>query len=147
MKKLILVILALVVIFAGWYVYKEYNRENADLKTMKPHFTMESGQLIAAFEKDSASANKKYINKVILVSGNVKTIDANGNPVVFALGNPGEMPSVLCSMDSSYAADYRNIREGDKISVKGMCIGGETQELFGTDVKMNRSVIEKINSL
>jgi hypothetical protein len=141
MKKIILVLAGVILLVIAWYIYKEYNRKNADLKTMSPQFTMESGELIAAFEKDSSSANRKYINKVILVSGWVKTIDAHGNPVVIALGNPGEMSSVLCSMDSSYVEEYQGIREGDKISVKGMCIGGETQDVFGTDVKMNRSVI------
>ena len=145
MKKIILVLAGVILLVTAWYIYKEYNRKNVDLKTMTPQFTMESGELIAAFEKDSASANRKYINKVVLVSGTVKTIDANGNPVVIALGNPGEMSSVLCSMDSSYAAEYQNIREGEKISVKGMCIGGETQELFGTDVKMNRCVLTQKN--
>ena len=145
MKKIILAVVAAIIIAAAWYIYKEYTRKHADLKTMKSHFSMESGELIAAFEKDPASANRKFVNKVIIVSGNVKSIDTHGNPVVFAIGNPGEMSSVLCSMDSTYAEEYRNIREGDKIYIKGMCIGGETQDLFGTDVKMNRSVLEMKN--
>jgi hypothetical protein len=141
LKKIILVLVAVVLIVTGIFIYREYNRKNADLRSMKPSFTLEAGELIAAFEKDSASANRKYINKVVQTSGAVKTIDTNGNPVVIALGNPGEMSSVLCSMDSAYAAEYRNIREGETISIKGMCIGGETQDLFGTDVKLNRCVI------
>src|SRR5688572_29082475 len=145
MKKTVWILAGVILLAMGWYIYKEYNRSNKDLKTLSPEFTMESGEFIAAFEKDSASANRKYINKVVLVNGIVKTIDTNGNPVVIALGNPGEMSSVLCSMDSTYAAEYQNIREGEKISLKGMCIGGETQELFGTDVKLNRSVLTQKN--
>jgi hypothetical protein len=141
MKKILLLLFAIALIASAFYIYKQYNRKNADLRSMKPQFTIEAGELIAAFDKDSASANRKYINKVVLVNGKVKTIDANGNPVVIALGNPGEMSSVLCSMDSTYAAEYANLREGEAVSIKGMCIGGETQDLFGTDVKMNRCVI------
>jgi hypothetical protein len=141
MKKIILLLAGVILVIAAWFIYSEYNRENADLRSTKPDFSMESGELIAAFEKDSASANKKYVDKVVAVSGNVKSIDANGNPVVIALGNPGEMSSVLCSMDSTHARDYKNIREGEKVSIKGMCNGGETQELFGTDVKLNRCVV------
>ena len=146
MKKIILMLAGVILLVIAWYIYKEYNRENVDLKTMSPHFTSESGELIAAFEKDSASANRKYVNKVVQVSGTVKTIDANGNPVVIALGNPGEMSSVLCSMDSTYANEYQQIREGENIILKGMCIGGETQELFGTDVKLNRCVLTQKNN-
>ena len=141
MKKIILLVLVIVIAAVGFYAYKEFNRTNKDLKNVKADFTMEAPALIASFEKDSSSA-KKYVDKLIAVSGNVKTIDAQGNPVVIALGEPGQMSSVQCSMDSTYAAEYKAIKEGDHLTIKGMCTGGRTEELFGTDVILNRCVLE-----
>jgi hypothetical protein len=43
-------------------------------------------------------------------------------------------------MDSTYAKEYRQIKEGDKVFIKGMCTGGKTEELFGTDVILNRCI-------
>ncbi|MGN6164886.1 MAG: OB-fold protein [Flavisolibacter sp.] len=142
MKKIILLVLVVVIAAAGFYAYNEYNRTNKDLKDSKAEITTDASSLIAAFEKDSSSANKKYTDKLIAVSGSVKSIDKDGNPVVIALGQSGEMSSVQCSMDSTHAADYKAIKEGDQVTVKGKCTGGQTQDLFGTDVILNRCVLE-----
>ncbi|HEX6333384.1 MAG TPA: hypothetical protein VFZ78_04100 [Flavisolibacter sp.] len=141
MKRTYIILLVVLVIVAiGWYGYSEYNRTNEDLLKKKPAYSMQAAELIAAFEKDTASANRKFTDKVIQVSGTVKSLDTNGNPVVIALGDPGQMSSVQCSMDSSHAEGYRKIREGDHVTLKGMCTGGKTEEMFGTDVILNRSV-------
>jgi uncharacterized protein (UPF0333 family) len=142
MKKVILFVLVILVAAVGFYAYKEYNRTNKDLKNSKADFVTEAAALIASFEKDSSSANEQYVDKLIAVSGNVKRIDANGNPVVIALGESGQMSSVQCSMDSTYVTEYKTIKEGDHLTIKGMCTGGRTEELFGTDVILNRCVLE-----
>ena len=142
MKKIILLILILIIAAGGFYAYKEYHRTNKDLKNSKADFTTGATSLIASFEKDTASASKRYVDKIIAVSGNVKSVDTNGNPVVIALGETGQMSSVQCSMDSTYAVEYKAIKEGDHLTIKGICTGGRTEELFGTDVILNRCVVE-----
>ena len=142
MKKVVLLVLVIVIAAVGFYAYKEYNRTNQDLKNSKADFTLEATALIAAFEKDSSSANKQYVDKLIAVTGHVKSIDAQGNPVVIALGERGQMSSVQCSMDSTYATEYKAIKEGDQLTIKGICTGGRTEDLFGTDVILNRCVLE-----
>lgn len=142
MKRIIILVVLIVIVVAGWYGYREYNRTNADLKNKKADVTIEAPALIAAFEKDTASANKQYVDKIIAVSGHVKNIDTNGNPAVIALGDAAQMSSVQCSMDSAHAADYKAIKEGDQVTIKGKCTGGQTQDLFGTDVILSRCVME-----
>ena len=85
---------------------------------------------------------KQYTDKVITVQGIIKKIDANENPVVIALGNSGEFSSVQCSMDSTHAQLYTSIKEGQKVAVKGMVTGGRSEDMFGTDVILNRCVLE-----
>jgi len=142
MKKTILLLVLVIIGAMGFYIYKEYNRTNRDLKDIKADINTNTASLIAAFEKDSSSANKQFIDKIVEVSGTVKSIDTNGNPVVIALGESGQMSSVQCSMDSTYVNEYKSVKEGDQLILKGVCIGGETQEIFGTDVKLNRCVLE-----
>ena len=142
MKKIILLVIVLLIAAGGFYAYKEFNRTNKDLKNSTADFTTDAASLIAAFEKDTASAMKKYVDQIIAVSGNVKSIDTNGNPVVITLGETGQMSSVQCSMDSTYAVEYKPIKEGDQLTIKGMCTGGRTEDLFGTDVILNRCVLE-----
>jgi hypothetical protein len=142
MKKFILITLILAIAIAGWYAYYEYNRKNKDLKSETADISIAAPSLIAAFEKDSSAANKMYTDKILAVNGNVKKIDAEGNPVIIFLGTPGQMSSVKCSMDSLHAADYKAVKEGSSIIVKGKCSGGETTDLFGTDVTLNYCVIQ-----
>lgn len=141
-KYIILIVVLVAVVIGSWYAYNEYNRTNKDLKDVKPDFTTDVSSLLMEFEKDTATANRKYIDKVILVNGQVKSIDREGNPVVIAIGDPTAMSSVQCSMDSTYVEDYKDVNEGDHVKIKGMCTGGKTEELFGTDVILNRCVIE-----
>ena len=145
MKKIILLVLVIIVAGIAFYAYREFNRTNEDLKNKKAEFTTEAAALIAAFEKDSSSAGKQYIDKVVAVTGSVKSIDRNGNPVVLALGEGGQMSSVQCSMDSTYNTEYAQIKEGDPLKVKGICTGAITQDIFGTDVKLNRCVLDNKN--
>ncbi|HEV7620952.1 MAG TPA: hypothetical protein VGO09_04430 [Flavisolibacter sp.] len=144
MKRNILIIVLLVACLGGWYGYHEYNRKNKDLAFAKADFKVDAIALINEFEKDSL-ANKKYLNKIISVTGNVKKIDADGNPVIIFLGDVNNMSSVKCSMDSTHKKDYEAIKPGNKISVKGICTGGQQQDMFGTDVTLNYCVPEKNN--
>src|SRR5215211_4721373 len=124
MKKTILLLVLVIIGAMGFYIYKEYNRTNRDLKDIKADINTNTASLIAAFEKDSSSANKQFIDKIVEVSGTVKSIDTNGNPVVIALGESGQMSSVQCSMDSTYVNEYKSVKEGDQLILKGVCIGG-----------------------
>lgn len=140
MKKILIVVLLLGI--GAWYAYHEYNRRNKDLAETSADVTIDAGTLLKNFQKDTAGANRNYVNKVIAVNGPVKKIDADGNPVVIFLGTNGEMSSVKCSMDSTHAADYKSVKAGDKITLKGKCTGGVTDDLFGTDVTLNFCVIQ-----
>lgn len=140
-KKGYLILVILIVIAGVIYAFREFNRTNKDLKNVNPDFTTNMNSLVAAFDKDSSSFYKKYIDKVIAVSGVVKSIDMEGSPVIISLGEAGSMSSVKCSMDSSYADDYKILKEGNQVAIKGICIGASSDELFGTDVALNRCIL------
>jgi len=142
MRRILLIIVVIVIAFIAWYGYKEYNRTNKDLKSQTADVRVNAPELISAFEKDSSSANKSYTDKIVAVTGNVKKIDADGNPVIIFLSNENQMSSVKCSMDSTHATDYKTIKPGTTITIKGKCTGGQTDDLFGTDVTLNFCVIE-----
>src|SRR5687768_13120652 len=142
MRKWILAIVIIVIIVAVWYGWSEYNRKHTDLKDQKAVATVTAANLILAFEKDSAAAGKQYNEQVIAVQGTVKKIERENNPVVIFLGDAAQMSSVQASMDSSHAADYKNINTGTAVTIKGRVTGYRTDELFGTDVILNRCVME-----
>jgi hypothetical protein len=145
-RKQIIALLLIIVLVAVGYGYRQYTRTNQDLLGEEAAFSFDPTTLISAFEKDSIAFNQKYTDKVIAVNGVVKKIDADGNPVIIQLGEAASMSSIQCSMDSAHANAYQVIKQGDAVSIKGMCTGGRTEELFGTDVILNRCVLTKQNN-
>lgn len=143
MKRRLLLIILIVTGIAVWYAYTEYNRTETHLNTTKAAAVVTVPVLLAAFEKDSSGASKQYNDQIIAVSGTVKKIDAAGNPVVILLGDAAQMSSVKCSMDSTDAAQYNTLKTGMNITLKGQVTGFSTDPLFGTDVILNRCVVDK----
>ena len=141
MKRIILIVILLVVVIAAWYGYREYTRTNTSLDETRADATVTATTLLTAFEKDSASAVKQYDDKIIAVTGPVKKIEADGNPVVVFLGDAGQLSSVQCSMDSANVDAYKALKTGMTATVKGQVAGFRTDPLFGTDVILNRCVV------
>ncbi|MER3463850.1 MAG: hypothetical protein C4329_04965 [Chitinophagaceae bacterium] len=143
MKRIVIFVVLILVGLAAWFGLKEYNRKNKDLAGEQAALTINAADLIAAFEKDSASANKTYVDKVVAVTGRVNNINTDGNPVIITLGEEGKMSTVQCSMDSTHASDYKSIAVGGNAKLKGMCTGAFSDPMFGTNVQLNRCVIQK----
>ena len=140
-KKVIIVLVLVAVAIGGWYGYNEYNRKNKDLAEVDTKITVAAGTLVTDFEKDSATANQKYLGAIIGVTGTVKSIEKeDGGTVV--LSEPGAMSSVRCSMDTTHLAELNTIKVGQQVQVKGACTGYQPDEMgLGADVILNRCVI------
>lgn len=145
MKKLVIIaIIAFGLLGGGWYVYNELNRKVEDLSKVRSDVHLGVAELIALFEKDEAKSNTIYLDKIIAVNGVVKTIekDATGHYSVI-LGEANNISSVRCSMDSTHQGDLDGLTAGSSIIIKGACAGFNADELLGSDVILNRCVIEK----
>jgi len=142
-KRILLGFIAVAIIGGAWLGYNEYNRKVKDLADVKAQITMQTNDLINAFEKDEKTANAQYLDKIIAVKGNIKTIekDDRGNYSI-VLGDNSSMSSVRCSMDSVHAREVISINEGTEVVVKGACTGFNADELLGSDVILNRCVLE-----
>jgi hypothetical protein len=145
-KKVILSVIALVILGGAWFGYAEYTRKVKDLANVKAQVTLQSSELIMAFEKNETAANAELLDKIIAVKGNVKKIekDDHGHYTI-VLGDAGSMSSVRCSMDSVHVNEITGLKEGSGVTLKGACTGFNADELLGSDVILNRCVIEKIH--
>ena len=143
-KSIIFSFMAVAIIGGAWFGYSEYNRKVKDLSDVKAQVTIKTNELISAFEKSEKAANAQYLDKIIAVTGNIKAIekDDRGNYSI-VLGTEGSMSSVRCSMDSVHVNDVMLVKEGAEITVKGACTGFNADELLGSDVILNRCVINK----
>lgn len=143
MKRPILIILLIVAAGAAAYIYREWNRTNTDIATASAAYTLTADDLIKEFEKNDSAASKKFVGKVILVSGSLKNISSDERGYfTLSLGDNSSMSSVRCSIDSMFTNDARSLKAGTLVKVKGNCTGFNADELLGSDVILNRCLIE-----
>ncbi|MFN2440045.1 MAG: hypothetical protein ABR503_12655 [Chitinophagaceae bacterium] len=140
MKRVILIVVIIVLAGGGWYAYKEYNRKNKNLAEVVADITITAQALIQAFEKNPDSANKQYLGKILGVNGTIKSIEKEDNATVI-LGEAGNMSSVRCSMDTTQLTKIASYKEGQPIKITGACTGFNKDEFLGSDVILNRCVI------
>jgi hypothetical protein len=115
-----LIIIALLVGAIGYY---NYNRTTSSLESTTPDYTLSADDIFTDFEKNEADANKKYLDKVIEVSGTVQSFNnetlADRN---VTLQTETGMFGVICKLDSTYDSKYV-VAAGSKIKIKGVCTG------------------------
>ena len=103
----------------------------ADLHDLKADVSINADSLYAAFEKDEATANQLYLDKVIEVYGTIESIKQTDSISNITLGVNGSfMGAVNCS-----TKERIEVSEGSDIKLKGLCQG------FLMDVVLNQCVI------
>ena len=142
-QKIILLILFLLAAMGGWMGYKEYNRTNPDLATVKADNILSANELIQAYEKNDSSANKKYLGKILEITGTVKEVKKDeAGFYTIVLGSEGNLSSVRCLLDSTHQDNAANITTGSSATIRGSCTGFNKDEMgLGSDVILNRAVI------
>ena len=136
---------AVLIVLAGlsWYAYNEYNRKQKDTAALEADFTLSSKELLQFFIRNEQSANKKYLDKVIAVTGNVKSVDKDSEGTnTIIIGEPGELLAVRCTLDSTHNDEAVRIASQKTITVKGICTGFNSDEMLGSDVILSRCTIK-----
>ena len=142
MKKrtFIILIITLVIGIGTLVVYKILDEKTPDVSDRKADMTTDVKTLIAAFDKDTASSKKMYVDKLIELKGTVVSIDTSGSIV---LGEAGDASSVTVSLDRRHISDYKKLQVGNVAIVKGICTGfskasgDDLLASLGTTVELN----------
>jgi hypothetical protein len=144
-KKKAIVATVIIVLTAGLYGYIEYTKTNSDLMYAKADHLTGAKELIKEFEENEQAANTRFLDKIIAVNGSIKDVikDDRGFYTVM-VGNEGYTSSVRCSMDADHQLRDTQLQLGSNITIKGICTGFNADQLLGSDVILNRCVIEKV---
>jgi hypothetical protein len=134
MKKLLLAVLAIGVLGAG-YGYYLWTKKPENLLDVKTAATFEASSIMDEFKKDPVGAGTRYNGKPIQVSGEIAEITKNDAGDLTVLLNTTTGGKVICEFDRMYKVEDTGYKTGDKINLKGECTGFD--DLFG-DVKLSR---------
>ena len=126
MKKIIFFFFLLILMAIGAYLYTY--RNHRDIANEEGSYTITTSEIFTEFQVNESSANAKYLDKTIEVTGNISGIDIETKSIVideklFAiLKNP--VPKVL--------------QPNSKIKIKGRLIG---YDALLEELKMDQCIL------
>lgn len=122
-RKIFLLIGAvLVLFFAGYWIYSEFNRTVDEMAKEKTDISIEASKLLAKYEQNEEEANASFLDKIIEVTGEIDKIeDSNGQKNIYlSTGSP--LSSIICEMENTETS-ISALKQGDRVTVKGNCTG------------------------
>lgn len=117
--KVLLTIAAVGLIAGLLMVFWIFNKPHRDVAKEKG-IALSAQQVYDAFRTNEASANSKYLDKAIELTGTVADVSTNqeGQKVVnFSTNDP------LVMINCTFKTDPGNLKAGDTITFKGICTG------------------------
>jgi hypothetical protein len=111
MKKRLLIIL-LIAIIGGFLGYNYIYQDHRDIDAETPEFTVTSEAVAKEFSDNASTAETKYLNKTIMVSGSITEVNAKD----ITINN-----TLFCNLSDGY--ETTNLKINDNITIKGRCIG------------------------
>ena len=139
---LIGILVVAVTLFAvAWYIF---NDKYADTAERKAAYAVNAMDFIKEFEKSDSLANRKYTEQIITVNGTVsevQQVDTTAN-IKFIDITSGSY--IIFAFQQQHLAEAKQLKEGDKVSIKGSCSGGTYSEILGTEyISFKRCAINK----
>lgn len=126
-KKVILIFLVLILVIIGAYQY--LYKAHRDITTEKGSYTITVTEIFSEFQTNENSANAKYLDKTIEVTGDLSNIDVATKSIVindklFATFKDG-IP--------------KSLKPNSKIKLKGRFLG---YDALVEELKMDQCIIE-----
>lgn len=124
-------------ISAGIYLY---NKGPVNVKTLRG-IPVNADELYSLFTSDSVLAGKKYISKVLLVSGQITEVSTNASQqkvILIKTGTDGAF--INCTLEEA----ANNIAVNRAINIKGICSGigqGDADLGIPGDIYLTRCIV------
>lgn len=130
MKKIIIAILILIVV-AGAAAYFIVDEKTDLVTTEESVADFGAKDFLAEYIANKADADAKYLNKTIVVSGNIANITPMDDKIIVEIEGKDALESVSCNFDQSAIAADKPLKIGDAIKFKGNCAGFTEDDLMG----------------
>ena len=122
-KNKIIIAIALIaaIAFGVYYYVFVYSSQHRRQVQSEIGIAITSDSLVAKYQSDEKLANSLYLNKAVVVTGNLLSIDKNQEgKTTLVLGRSDSFSNVSVTMIST-AAIIQKV--GESITIKGLCTG------------------------
>ena len=128
MKKKFIIFLIIVSVLA-FFGYKYVYQNHRDISSETASFSIKVEQLKKDFSSNDSIANAKYLDKTIVIYGEVTNVDLENKQLI-----------IDSSLNAKITSEISAIKDKDKITLKGRFIGyNDLLEEF----EMDQCTIEK----
>jgi len=135
MKKAVIFVV-IVVTLGGFYGVYQYKKKPTDTHDERADFEIKAIDLVKEFSKNESAGTKKYVDRILIVTGRVREVDTASSTLFLDGSDP--LVSITCSFYANETKQLQKLQPGDSVQVKGKCTG----KLI--DIVMNNCII--INS-
>lgn len=115
-----------ILLFMGGYLY---NKPVQSVDKLKVNYIINSNELLQDYLKNEKTANEKYLDKTLVVTGIIDKIENSNGLTSVYLNTGNDISKIICQLESTDP----NISEGQTVKIKGVCTG------FLMDVVLIRS--------
>ena len=122
-KNKIIIVVAFIaaIAFSAYYYIFVYSSNNHRQVQSETGIVITSDSLVAKYQADENLANSLYLNKAVVVTGNLLSIDKNQEgKTTLVLGRADSFSNVSVTMISTAPITQK---VGESITIKGLCTG------------------------
>lgn len=124
-------IIAGILLLAGiGFIRYLFSQKYEDTATVKAEYSLTAVQLIQEFKTNLAVANRRYTEKIVTVTGRVSEIESADTTVNIKMTDTTSGSYVIFAFQSQEMKMVKQIKEGDSVSLKGSCSGGEYSNIL-----------------
>jgi hypothetical protein len=120
-KKIIL-ILSIFIFLGGFIAYKMYNKPHVNVAKTSFDIALEAAKIVDDFSFDETLANTTYLDKIVQVSGIINSVKTEKKTVIVALAG-NSFADVLCYLSEESKTKVNTLKEGQRVTLKGICTG------------------------
>lgn len=118
---IVVVTLGAIGLLIGLYLF---NKKDPDLAKVKPDYVIDVSSLANEFSQDENAAAAKYVDKVLEVTGPILAIEPTSDSTMnIILSAENQVTGVICSFKNAVDPSSQNIKEGEIITIRGVCSG------------------------
>jgi tRNA_anti-like len=123
-----------VIAYAGYKMGEKYIMSETHTATedVKADFTVNAANLIKEFTVNDTATNKKYIDKMLVVNGNVSVVEIQQDSTSTIRFADSTGSYAIFSLEKNLLDKVKTIKQGDAVSLKAVCSGSIFSEILGT---------------
>ncbi len=119
-----ILLISLIVAFIGLFIALNlYNKPFLNVAKSKPDIILNSQVLLNDYQEDEIFANKKYVDKLIQVTGEIVEISIDKGTTIVTLKDFNGLSTIICHMLAEDNLKALKLEIGNEVIIKGICTG------------------------